>query len=62
MKDKMTMRRLLELCRRLDFKLPLQLIEETIVFVDLLLYPINFFLLQLVYCENDRGKIDYRYE
>jgi hypothetical protein len=49
------------LCR-LDVKAPLHLIEETIVFVDLLLHPINFFLLQVVHCENDRDKIDYRHE
>ena len=47
---------------RLDLKPPLQLIEETIVFVDLLLYPIKFVLLQLVHCENDHDKIDYRYK
>jgi len=49
------------LCR-LDVKAPLHLIEKTIVFVDLLLYPIKFILLQMVHCENDRDKIDCHYE
>jgi hypothetical protein len=43
-------------------KAPLHLIEETIVFVDLPLYPIKFFLLQVVHCKDDRDKIDYRYQ
>ena len=46
----------------LDVKAPLHLIEKTIVFVDLLLYPIKFLLLQMVHCENDRDKIDCHYE
>jgi hypothetical protein len=41
---------------------PLHLIEETVVFVDLPLHPIKVFLLQVVHCENDRNKIDCRYE
>ena len=49
------------LCR-LDVKAPLHLIEETIIFVDLPLHPIKFFLLQVVHCENDRNKIDYRHK
>ena len=47
---------------RLDVKAPLHLIEKTIVFVDLLLYPIKFFLLQMVHCENDSDKVDCRYK
>jgi hypothetical protein len=43
-------------------KAPLHLIEETIVFVDLPLHSINFFLLQVVHSENDRDKIDYRHK
>jgi hypothetical protein len=43
-------------------KAPLHLIEEAIVFVDLPLHPIKFFLLQVVHCENDRNKIDYRHK
>ena len=49
------------LCRK-DVKAPLHLIDKTIVFVDLTLYPIKVLLLQVVHCEDDRDKIDYRYQ
>ena len=49
------------LCR-MDVKAPLHLIDKTIVFVDLPLYPIKLLLLQVVHCEDDRDKIDCRYQ
>ena len=49
------------LCR-MDVKTPLHLIDKTIVFVDLPLYPIKLPLLQVVHCEDDRDKIDCCYE
>ena len=49
------------LCR-MDVKAPLHLIDKTIVFVDLTLHPIKLLLLQVVHCEDDRDKIDCRYQ
>lgn len=49
------------LCR-MDVKASLHLIDKTIVYVDLTLYPIKLLLLQMVHCEDDRDKIDYRYQ
>jgi hypothetical protein len=46
----------------MDVKAPLHLIDKTIVYVDLTLYPIKFLLLQVVHCEDDRDEIDYRYQ
>ncbi len=43
-------------------KASLHLIDKTIVYVDLTLYPIKLLLLQMVHCEDDRDKIDYRYQ
>jgi len=55
----MTLRGASRLCR-LDVKAPLHLIDKTIVFVDLTLYPIKLLLLQVIHCEDDRDKIDRR--
>jgi hypothetical protein len=46
----------------MDVKAPLHLVDKTIVFVDLTLYPIKLLLLLVVHCEDDRDKIDYRYQ
>lgn len=47
------------LCR-MDVKAPLHLIDKTIGYVDLTLYPIKLLLLQVVHCEDDRDEIDDR--
>ena len=55
-------RRLRRALCRMDVKAPLHLVDKTIVYVDLTLYPIKLLLLQVVHCEDDRDKIDYRYQ
>jgi hypothetical protein len=46
----------------MNVKAPLHLVDKTIVFVYLTLYPIKLLLLQMIHCEDDRDKIDYRYQ
>ena len=36
--------------------------RQDVVFVDLTLHPIKLLLLQVVHCEDDRDKIDCRYQ